>query len=579
VAAAQAAGVTAYGLLGLDGMQLALPLTVLREVIPAPAVLGALPAVAPGLLGAVELRDRVIPVLDLGRALGWPEVEGERGQVIAVAVHAGRVLGLLADGVRGITMVGAGDLQPIRADGADLVFSHAFERPEDGSLASLLDVAALFRVPGMPALHEEQLDGLFAPGAGPDGVPGAAGGGSLVVAGTRPMMILRCGPVHLALDAVAVHTVLPTVQVQPSPVRGGSCRGVTRYRSVDVPAVDLLDVLGLGSLADDDARRGIVLSLEHGLVALLLSEVIDIVPVPVDLMLPLPPLTVRSPDLFEGVLPLPAGQHLVLAAGALGALPELVGLSACNTGPGTTPSGRDAPAAVAAGGEALAQDGFARAGRTYLTYSVGADVATPLEQVAEIIPFDPALATIGTGQDPVLGVFVHRSQALPVVDLPALLGHGSTDPASCALLLVRVGTAQVGYLVRGLRAIERSVWEEAQDGSEPGRGSGLGARPSLQVGEGTDRRMVPMVDLYAMARELVGLGSDDAGPGAGDGVPDADADAEPGADPDPADVADPDPDPDPVAAAADPESTAPAPPSLPVQARPGAWPSVPVRRH
>src|SRR5664280_2066646 len=101
---AQAAGPTAYGVLSLNGMQLALPLTVLREVIPSPAELTRLPAAAAGLLGAVELRDRVIPVLDLGLALGQQSAAG-RGHVIAVAVHDGRVVGLLAEQVQGITTV------------------------------------------------------------------------------------------------------------------------------------------------------------------------------------------------------------------------------------------------------------------------------------------------------------------------------------------------------------------------------------------------------------------------------------------------------------------------------------------
>lgn len=123
------------------------------------------------------------------------------------------------------------------------------------------------------------------------------------------------------------------------------------------------------------------------------------------------------------------------------------------------------------------------------------------------MPFDPARATLGSGQESVLGLYVHRGGALPVVDLPAVLGFGPSVPGDCCLLLVRLGEAQVGYLARELRAIERSVWEEDHDGSVPRRGgpAGLGSRPSLQIGEGTERYMVPLVDLLGLAAELLGL--------------------------------------------------------------------------
>jgi purine-binding chemotaxis protein CheW len=509
------AGPTACGVLSLDGMQLALPLTVLREVIPAPAALTRLPAVAAGLLGAVELRDRVIPVLDLGPALGLPAAQG-RGQVIAVTVHDGQVLGLLAEEVRGITTVLPNLLQRIATQDGTLLFSHAFERSEDGSICSLLDVSQLFRVPGMPTLRE---GGAAAPDASSSGgsptEPGAVPATGSVATRGRPVLMVRCGGFQLGLDAVDVHTVLPDVRLQPSPVQGGPCRGVTMHGALAVPAVDLLAVLGLGSLPDGEGGQGVLLRFEQGLIAVMLSEVIDIVTVQDEQVLPVPPLAVRRPEFFRGLISQPGGrQHLLLDAARLLVEPDLVGLSGCNTGPGTgrdgNPRGRSAGSSTAGAGEAdLAEDGYARGGRSYLTYSVGADVATPLEQIMEILPFPLDRAVVGTGQGPVMGMIVHRQEALPVVDLAALLGRPAVaDPMSSPVLVVGVGGLRVGYLVQDLRAIERSAWEEARDGSAPRRSDsgGLGSRPRLQIdGPGHGGRMIAYLDLEAMAREVFGL--------------------------------------------------------------------------
>ncbi len=91
-----------YGILTIGQSQVALPLEGLREVIPCPQQLIVLPSQARGLLGAVDLRGQVIPVLDLRVVL---EVDATRSpeQVVVVIIHEGRLLGLLADEVRGVT--------------------------------------------------------------------------------------------------------------------------------------------------------------------------------------------------------------------------------------------------------------------------------------------------------------------------------------------------------------------------------------------------------------------------------------------------------------------------------------------
>ena len=73
-----------YGLLRMADMDVALPLSALREVVPCPPELAGLPAAAPGLLGAVELRRLVLPVVDLTAVLGRP-AQRRPGQVVVVA--------------------------------------------------------------------------------------------------------------------------------------------------------------------------------------------------------------------------------------------------------------------------------------------------------------------------------------------------------------------------------------------------------------------------------------------------------------------------------------------------------------
>lgn len=66
-----------YGSFVRGALQLALPMEALREVVPGAQWI-ALPSQAPGLVGGIDLRGVVVPVLDLQRLLGQDAGVAER---------------------------------------------------------------------------------------------------------------------------------------------------------------------------------------------------------------------------------------------------------------------------------------------------------------------------------------------------------------------------------------------------------------------------------------------------------------------------------------------------------------------
>src|SRR3712207_238773 len=119
-----------------------------------------LPAAADGLLGAVNLRHVVIPVLDLCRLAGFGAHEGsgeggDAGKVIVIVAREGQVFGLLADEIEGVARVTADALLETTVAGEGrALFSHTFERPEGRAVVSLLDAAAIAARPGIPVVKD-----------------------------------------------------------------------------------------------------------------------------------------------------------------------------------------------------------------------------------------------------------------------------------------------------------------------------------------------------------------------------------------------------------------------------------------
>jgi purine-binding chemotaxis protein CheW len=101
--------------LALAGETYALPVTHVREILRV-STITRVPHAPPGVRGVTNLRGRVLPVVDLRCRLGLPAVEPTDTSRILVADSQGRVLGLLADGVRHVARLDRRQVQPVPAD-------------------------------------------------------------------------------------------------------------------------------------------------------------------------------------------------------------------------------------------------------------------------------------------------------------------------------------------------------------------------------------------------------------------------------------------------------------------------------
>ena len=144
-----------YGGFALGAMELALPMSALREVVPL-SQLSPLPCRADGVVGGIDLRGVVIPVLDLNVLLGKVAAEAAYPCVI-IMVHRERLLGLLADGITGIFTIEPDRLHDITLAGDALpLFCGSVRRLDTDALVSVLSPDALTSVPGVPMVADPE---------------------------------------------------------------------------------------------------------------------------------------------------------------------------------------------------------------------------------------------------------------------------------------------------------------------------------------------------------------------------------------------------------------------------------------
>jgi purine-binding chemotaxis protein CheW len=307
--------------------------------------------------------------------------------------------------------------------------------------------------------------------------------------------MFECGSTGLCIDVMHVHSVVPDLELHPSPLDGPICRGVAHLDGNAVPAIDPIMLLGLGHDSRTDAHRGVVVALPNGLITLTATDVTDIATVPADDILPIPAL--RSPDhtLLAGLLTVNERQYLVIDGQPLRTNLELSAFAALNM--------RLAPDKAATAGTKPSLTGqdrrdgprFVASKRKFLTYSVGAEAATPLDQINEILPYPSHHLRLD--DPPLVGMFTHRRTTIPLIDLPGLLSRPRTlDPDADRVLLVTVAAGTtVGLVVPDLHAIEQAIEEEPEDTG--------GRRRLVSVGTPDDSRLLPHLDLIAVATEYL----------------------------------------------------------------------------
>lgn len=493
-----------FGGLRIGGLQLALPMSALREVVPC-GRLERLPVRAEGLLGAIDLRGVLVPVLDLRPLIGlaadpldWP--------CVVLVIHDGLILGLLCEGVTGVFRSEGQRLNRAAQDG---LMAGSLRRADDGSLLSVLSPAALLALPGLPRVEDPEPQRQRVHDGSIGDEPLASG---------LPMLLLLCGRVPLALPAMAVHATLPSPQVCASVLAGsGACVGVLEHAGEEVPVVDLPALCGLGRLERPAGalQQAFLMRLEAGLVAFLIDRVLDVVRVDDDAVLPVPAFALPRRELFEGglaiqaltdevraLLPSSVQQFLVLSPQGLQGHAGLQALAA---------SGR--PVAALRGVDtSLAMDGAATAAlqaagqRAMVTYQLGREVATPIGQIREILPFGCEIAVLEVG-GAMLGLVAHRGRSIPVMCLSRLHGLPPPEvgPAVSVLVVEADAGEQLGFAVPMLRSIEPADWEPALPALGDSRDpltQAIHSRQLVQVGQGDSRRMLQVVDLQRIARAL-----------------------------------------------------------------------------
>jgi purine-binding chemotaxis protein CheW len=440
-----------YGVVRLGAMLAALSIHYIREVVPRPETLLPFPATMPEIVGAIELRGAVIPVLDLGRMLAGGGQTGDASVIMLLRIE-GQVFGIFIHEICGVVELGVGSQTPVTIAGSasPMVVSGFAHGARHGVVLDALRIAAL---PGLATAQERTIAMATAAEVG------------------APMLMFCAGKFDFGLAARFIEACVPRVPASPSPVDDPLWIGMIAYNGRRVAVVDTLRLLGLGSMEPAREYACVVIRMPGGLLlALRIENVGNILRIPAEAQLPLQDFSIGQRHLLSGMH---EGERLSLlidgnALQAEASLMNVAGLEEREAALGALRKGQ----AASADQDAAAQSHSARNSPFLIVSAGGGRFAIPLGQVEEILP-GQAKSRVGLSAqfNGIVGMIVHRACAIPLYDLAEHLGMWGAGGDADYILLASAGGRRMGFLLDGLSAVERTQVQQlaaARAGTQQG---------------------------------------------------------------------------------------------------------------
>ena len=466
-----------YGLMRLGERLLGIGIDRLAEVCPIPALLPLMQD-APGLRGGLDLRGQLVPILDPSVICGGAPASCVP-KFAAILREGNRLLGIGIDEIVGLTEAAPRDMQRLSGVCAPSDTMIAGAILNDGRLVSVLDVGAVFAQPQVPSVAAAGVAALSADHRG-----------------RRTTLTFRAGGAHFSLPAVEVYGTVPRQPVETGPLSQGHCLGTIVYHRQRIPVIESTGFIGLGRRVPAQAYETVILRFPgQGLLGFAVDAILDIEAVLDTAFLPATAAVAALAPAIASLRVRPDGtQVFELDVAWLRAHPNLVAHAAMTMTEGEPEAAPQADALP----PAAPRDAAARVAEStrYLIFAANGVRATPLTQVACILPPPTGLVPVGSGAAGLVGLFTHNGRVVPLARLAA--ATGADDDGRARVLLVDTAQGPVGLLVERVLSIDASVWRHTAQGPD-------GApQVTIQIGQGAAARVLPMTDLTEIAARYAG---------------------------------------------------------------------------
>lgn len=424
-----------YGVLGIGGSNVALPISTLREVADLPEALTPAPLAPVWSLGAFMLRDEMIPVIDLARLLQLDDGTGTRnaGDRVAIVHWQSGVVGLRVDAIHGIMPVARERLQTLEHHDArtTALIPAAFNFSHDGEdrLVYVLELEALFALDGvMRSLSAGTVNDIGMSDLEHSSAPRQR----------HRALVIECLGVHLSLPAAMVREIQPLEKLAPPVIEVDGFMGTAPLRKSHMAVFCPLTLSRLEKRCKASAGLMVVVTVRGQLMGLAATRVLRMIDYDPAGVMPLADNHDNANATVAGIMThSELGNSLLLDESRFATDQDFLTIAAMYAGQHEKGSTQ---------GEVYRRFAFVH-------YDAFGQYVTPLEQLDEVIAMPEDFTPSTNPREGWEGTLFHRDYAVSLIDLRRLLKTPHDTPAT-DILIVAHGDYRVGFMIDNARHIE-----------------------------------------------------------------------------------------------------------------------------
>ena len=298
----------------VEGQEYALPIDQVQEIVQAPEAVSSVPNAEARVLGVMDLRGRLLPVVSLRRVFGLPAGPLEpQNRIVVVSLEGGAVVGVVMDTVREVLRVPQDLVAPLPA-----IVSGRGGRSEveqvcrlDGGerLVSVLSVERMFGGELRSAIEEVAEDAGLVPGDDDEEqsmVDDSRGEDELLV-------VFRVAEEEYCVDVDAVQEIIRVPEtLSRVPKTLDFVEGLVNLRGAVLPVVDLRSRLGIERCARDERQRIVVFVLDGVRTGFIVDAVAEVLKVTGATLEAAPELSEEQARLVSRVANLPDADRMLM---------------------------------------------------------------------------------------------------------------------------------------------------------------------------------------------------------------------------------------------------------------------------
>ena len=459
-----------YGTMRAGGVNFGIAIEDLAEVVGPIKSLSPIMRASPSLLGGLDRRGDLIPVLDPAVICGTGKTQ-TAPRFAVILRHEDRLLAIGTDEIRGLAQIADDNVKVLDRDPN---LSHHVGRGafmENGHVTTVLDVPRIFQAEGALSVMARA------------GATEATSDGK-----SQQMLTFDAGGVLFSVVATEVFGTVPRQMIMTGPMSGGMCLGTITYHERRIPVISTVELLGLGRPLDSLEAEVVVLRFPRNrLVGFAVNAIKDIETMANAEVMDTPDVILAMGGYLKRVrIDADGTQTFILDVGPIWQDERLNALADLSDPPAEDEK-------TGEGTESLHETSAWR--ERYLLFEAGEPKAVPLGHVVKIIPPPNEITPLAHPTSMVRGFFSHGGQTIPLVPLSGEdLLLGDKEDSNTRVLLVGEPGRQVGFIVGRVKSIEVSDWTHKY---QTGQSTEVGSL--VQLGTGAASRVFECVDLQAEA--------------------------------------------------------------------------------